>query len=104
MFGNLTYLILVSLWAVPVLALQWAVGFRRLWAFRQVLTVSIVIPTAYLTVADGIAIGSGIWVLHAGRILGVRVLDVPLEEMLFFLVTNAMVAQTVILLRAPSEE
>jgi lycopene beta-cyclase len=95
--GHLTYLVLETVWAIPVLALQWAVGRQALWDKRRILIVAIAVPTLYLSIADGFAIAHGIWRLHADRILGIRLGDLPIEEVLFFLLTNAMVAQSVVL-------
>jgi lycopene cyclase domain-containing protein len=97
MFGHVTYLFFELAWAVPVIALQWLVGRRRLWSVRWILLLSVVLPTAYLVAADSVAIAQGIWTLHADRIVGVRVGNVPLEEAIFFLLTNSMVAQSVLL-------
>lgn len=97
MFGHATYLIFELGWGIPVLLLQWAAGHRRLWGARNVLILAVAIPTLYLTAADGIAIANGIWALHRDRIIDVRVGAVPVEEFIFFLITNAMVVQSVLL-------
>lgn len=97
MFGHATYLIFELGWGLPVLALQWVAGHRRLWEARSVLLLAVAIPTLYLTVADGVAIANGVWTLHGDRIVNVRIGDVPLEECIFFLLTNAMVVQSVLL-------
>lgn len=102
MFGHVTYLVFELVWALPVVLIQWGVGYRRLWQARKVLVLAIAIPTLYLTVADGIAIAAGIWALHAGRIVDFRVGDVPVEEFIFFLVTNTMVVQSVLLVGMPA--
>ncbi len=101
MFGHQTYLIFELGWALPVLILHWIVGWRRLLSALRVILVAGLGVTAYLTVADGVAIHSGIWTLHPNRLLGVNLGNVPLEESLFFLLTNLMVAQSVVLLRPP---
>jgi lycopene cyclase domain-containing protein len=98
--GRLTYLVLELGWALPVLILQWIVGWRDLWAARRALLVSVLLPSAYLTLADGVAIHNGIWRFHDSRILGVIVADVPIEEAIFFVLTNALVVQAVILVAA----
>jgi len=95
--GHLTYLALETVWAIPVLALQWAVGREALSDRWRILIMAIALPTLYLSIADGFAIANGIWRLHADRILGLRIGDLPFEEVLFFLLTNAMVAQSVVL-------
>lgn len=80
-----------------MLLLQWAAGHRRLWEARYVLILAVAVPTLYLTLADGIAIANGIWMLHRDRIVDLYLGDVPIEECIFFLVTNAMVVQSVLL-------
>lgn len=95
--GHLTYLVFELSWSLPVLMLQWVVGRRWLWDHRGMLLVTIAVPTIYLAFADSIAIAQGIWRLHANRIVGLRFGNVPLEEVIFFAVTNALVAQSVLL-------
>jgi|GEM_PF-2127357 len=100
MFFHHTYLVFLLGWALPVIALHWAAGARILYAHRRLLLVATILPTVYLTVADGIAIRLGIWSLHPGRVLGISIGDVPLEEALFFLLTDLMVVQIVTLVVA----
>ncbi|GAC1444808.1 MAG: hypothetical protein NVSMB52_04540 [Chloroflexota bacterium] len=98
MLGHATYITFELVWAIPVLLVQWVAGWKILWPRRRTLLVALAIPTVYLSCADGVAIAQGIWTIHSDRILGIRFGDVPLEEVLFFLVTNAMVVHSVILL------
>jgi lycopene beta-cyclase len=98
--GQFTYLVFELAWGLPVLAVQWAVGHAYLRRAHRTLALSVLIPTLYLSLADGVAISQGIWTLHSDRIIGVRVGVVPLEEVVFFLLTNAMVVQSVILIHA----
>lgn len=91
------YLGAILAWAGPVLALQWAFGWRYLWAQRRVVSLGILVPTAYLAAADRIAIELGIWVLSDRFTTGVTVGGLPVEEGLFFLVTNVFVVQGVVL-------
>lgn len=97
--GHLTYLIFELAWALPVVLLQWAVGYSALWKARRVLIPGIVIPTAYLTATDAVALQQGIWTLHASRIVGVRIGVVPLEEAIFFALTNCLIVQSLIVVR-----
>jgi lycopene cyclase domain-containing protein len=97
---HLTYLAFELAWAAPVLALQWAVGRRRLWDRRRVLILALLVSTAYLCLADTVAISNGIWTLHSSRILGLHLGNLPLEEALFFLLTDAMVVQSVLLVNS----
>ncbi|HXT35183.1 MAG TPA: lycopene cyclase domain-containing protein [Chloroflexota bacterium] len=101
MFGHQTYLVFEVTWAMPVLLVHWVVGWRRLAPRLHVILVAALSATVYLSVADGIAIHAGIWALHADRVVGPAVDRVPMEESLFFLLTNLMVAQTIVLLWRP---
>jgi lycopene cyclase domain-containing protein len=92
-----TYLAFELIWATPVLALQWIVGRRALAIRGRVLLISVMLPTIYLSLADSVAIAHGIWTLHGDRILDIRLGNLPIEEAIFFLLTNAMVAQSVVL-------
>ncbi|MFN8564676.1 MAG: lycopene cyclase domain-containing protein [Anaerolineae bacterium] len=85
------YLSLELAWALPPIALQLAVGADILWRFRRVVVPSIVMGTLYLCGADWLAIRSGTWTINAEYSLGVLVGGVlPIEEIIFFLVTNVL--------------
>ena len=98
--GHATYLLLVVMWAVPVLAVQWLAGPGCLWAHRRLLLTAVGAASLYLSVADAVAIANGIWTISPQRTLGLRLGPLPIEEALFFLVTNAMVVQALVLLRS----
>ncbi|PTL81714.1 lycopene cyclase domain-containing protein [Vitiosangium sp. GDMCC 1.1324] len=90
------YLIHLLSWAVPFIVLQLGVlahHFRgRTWAvLRAVLPPALVVGT-YLAVADHLAIRAGIWNFGEGKHLGLYLAGVPLEEILFFLLTSVMVS------------
>jgi lycopene cyclase domain-containing protein len=97
-----TYLALLLGWALPVIALHWAVGARELRARWRVLLIAVVVTTVYLTAADATAIGVGIWSISEELSVGLRLGSVVFEEALFFLLTNVLVAQSIILFLAPS--
>ena len=91
------YLGSILAWAAPVLALQWAVGWRYLWARRRLFALAVLVPTVYLSAVDRWAIADGIWVLADQYTTGVTVLGLPVEEGAFFLVTNVFVTQGLLL-------
>jgi len=93
------YLGAILAWAGPVLALQWAVGWRYLWRTRSRVGVAVMIPSAYLWVADRLAIEAGVWTISDTYTTGLGVAGLPIEEMLFFVVTNTFVVQGVVLFR-----
>ncbi|MFW5972516.1 MAG: lycopene cyclase domain-containing protein [Bacteroidota bacterium] len=91
------YMGLILSWAGPVIAGQWVwfgdVFFRerRRWAL------GVAIPTLYLWVADRIAIGNEIWIISDRYTTGADIFGLPIEEAAFFLVTNLMVVQGLIM-------
>ena len=91
------YLGAILVWSGPVLALQWAVGWPYLLARGQTLVVAVFAPTAYLWIADRVALESGIWILSEQYTTGLAVLGLPIEEATFFLVTNVFVVQGLLL-------
>lgn len=93
------YLGAILLWASPVLALQWAVGWRYLVSRRRRVAVSLLPPVAYFALIDRIAIAEGIWILSSEHTTGVTVAGLPIEELIFFLVTSLFVVQALVLLR-----
>jgi lycopene cyclase domain-containing protein len=101
MWGHLTYLGLLLPWALPVVALQWVAGHAALRRRLAPLLLGTLLPTAYLVGSDAVALSQGIWTIHRDRVVGVFLGNVPIEEALFFLLTDLMVAQSVILFNAP---
>jgi hypothetical protein len=91
------YLGAILLWACPLLALQWGVGGGYLLRTRDEWPVAVAIPTLYLWFADRVAIELGVWTISATHTLGVDLLGLPLEEAVFFLVTNLLVVQGLVL-------
>lgn len=97
-----TYLALLLVWALPVVALHWAVGAAELRRRARILAAAVLLPTLYLAFADAVAIGSGAWHISDRLTLGVRWRGLVFEEVLFFFLTNLMVAQSVILFLSPA--
>lgn len=102
MFGHATYLVLELGWALPVILLQIAVGWRELWAQRTAWFGATAASTVYLCLADRLAIGDGIWHIAPDRSTGILIGGLPLEEAVFFLLTNLLVVQAMLLFMAPS--
>lgn len=90
------YLTHLLLWALPVILLQW-VALARHYKERTGAVLRAVLPPAflvggYLAAADHLAISAGIWNFGEGKHLGVYVGAVPLEEVLFFVLTSVLVS------------
>lgn len=79
-----------------MLALQWAVGAPHLWYQRRVVALGVAVPTLSLWAVDRIAIATGIWHISATHTVGLSVGGLPIEEALFFAVTNTFVVQGLI--------
>ena len=97
--GQTLYLGAIVAWAAPVLGVQWAFGWPVLVRARRTFVLGVLAPTLYLAIADRIAIEAGVWTLSPTYTTGVTVLGLPIEEGLFFLVTNVFVVQSLVLLR-----
>ncbi|WP_440765393.1 lycopene cyclase domain-containing protein [Natronorubrum sp. DTA7] len=91
------YLGAILLWAGPILAIQWAFGITALWAVRRTVLFAVAVPTLYLWLVDRVAIELGVWVISNEHTVGISLLGLPIEEALFFLVTNVFVVQGLVL-------
>jgi lycopene cyclase domain-containing protein len=90
---------LILAWAAPVLALMSAVGGDLLAARARVRALAVAVPTVYLWAIDRFAIAhASIWTITDATRSGLEVAGLPVEEALFFLVTNVMVVQGLLLL------
>ena len=102
--GHWTYLLSELLWALPVIAGQWALGHRTLRANWRLLAAGVLLPTLYLSIADALAIRVGIWTLNPDLTLNVWIGALPLEEGVFFLLTNTMLVQGLLLFGVPAAD
>lgn len=91
------YLGTLLVWASPVLALQWAFGWPVLWELRRTLAVGVLVPSLYLWIVDRIAIELGLWTFDPQFLVGIGVLGLPIEEILFFVLTNTFLVQGLLL-------
>lgn len=85
------YLALILVWALPPVGLQLAFGADILWAKRRLLLAAVGLPTLYLWAVDLLAISSGTWSIDPAQTTGLKLGVLPLEEMVFFLMTNVLV-------------
>lgn len=96
-----TYLGLLLVWALPPLMLQFAFGADILWRHRRVVWLSIIPMTLYLSAADKLAITSGTWTINPEQSLQIYLLGrLPLEELLFFFMTNTLITMGITLVLA----
>lgn len=86
-----TYLSLILVWALPPIMLQSATGADLLWRYRRLVALGILVPTVYLGAADSLAIAAGTWTIEPSQSLEIFLPGgLPLEEFVFFLVTNTL--------------
>lgn len=94
---SMYYMGAILFWAGPILAIQWGFGWTYLWKVRKTVAIGILVPTLYLWLIDRIAIGMGIWVISDVHTVGITLLGLPIEEALFFFLTNVFAVQTLVL-------
>jgi lycopene cyclase domain-containing protein len=87
-----TYLTLILSWALLPILTQIAFGADILLANWRLLLAAILPATLYLWLVDAIAIAGGTWTINPAQTTGIKVGPLPLEEMVFFLMTNLIVA------------
>lgn len=97
-----TYISLEAAWALPAIILQVAFGGDILWRNRKLILFTLVPLTLYLSLADALAIQAGIWTINPDNSLNILLAGVlPVEEFLFFLLTNTLVAFGFVLIWSP---
>ena len=90
---RLTYLGLILSWACPVLAGMCWLSADKFWRHLKAWSLAISVPTAYLWFADRFAIDQGIWDISNQFSLDLDPFGLPIEEAIFFLLTNILVVQ-----------
>jgi lycopene cyclase domain-containing protein len=88
-----TYLSLTLAWALLPIMFQVAFGGDILWQHRRLVALGIIPATLYLGAADSLAIDSGTWTINPEKTVNFHVGGrLPLEEGLFFLLTNTLIS------------
>lgn len=95
--ASTVYLGAILAWAGPILAVQWGFGWTHLWRARRTVTLAVAVPTVYLWLVDWWAISLGLWTISPQYTTGISPLGLPIEEAVFFLVTNLFVVQGLVL-------
>lgn len=101
--GN--YLALEVAWAIPLVLFQIWFGADILWRNRRLILLSLLPATVYLSFADALAIGSGTWTINPAKSLNWYVGGVlPIEEIIFFFLTNLMLTLGVVLVLSKASQ
>ena len=100
-----TYVALEVGWFLPPIILQLVVGADLLWRERRLVLLALLPPIAYLVASDAIAIGQGVWTISPQHSVGILLGNVlPIEEVLFFALTNVVIAFGMTLVLAVCEQ
>jgi lycopene cyclase domain-containing protein len=87
------YLSITMFWALPAILPQFLFGADILWHHRKLIILAIIVPGTYLSLADMVALQSGTWSISAAHTSGVLFFGIlPLEEVVFFFITNMLIA------------
>lgn len=97
-----TYLTLILSWALIPVMIQFAVGGDVLLSNWRRWLASLLPPTFYLWVVDALAISSGTWTIDPQQTTGLLLAYLPVEEMLFFFMTNLLIVNGMVLIDSPT--
>lgn len=96
-----TYLAIILFWALPPILLQLLFGADILWHYRKLVFWSILVPGAYLSLMDIVALGDTTWSISPDQTTGILFFGIlPLEEVVFFFITNILITFGMTLLLA----
>jgi len=87
------YLGIIFFWALPAILPQFLFGADILWHYRKLVALAILIPATYLSLMDIIALKATTWAISPAQTTGILFFDIlPLEEVVFFFITNTLIA------------
>ena len=96
-----TYLGITLFWALPAILPQFLFGADILWHYRKLVFWAIMVPSTYLSLMDIVALKETTWAISPSQTTGVLFFGIlPLEEVVFFFITNTLLAFGVTLLLA----
>ena len=88
---SVIYLSLILVWALPAILPQLLFGADILWHHRKLILLTILPMSVYLSVIDALAVSLHIWTIDPVQSTGIVVGALPIEEAVFFLVTNILI-------------
>jgi putative membrane protein len=102
-FGDVkwTYLSITLFWALPAILPQLLFGADILWHHRKLVFWAIMVPGVYLSLMDIVALTETTWSISKEQTTGVLFFGIlPVEEVVFFFVTNVLITFGMTLLLA----
>ena len=98
---NWTYLAIILFWALPPIMIQMIFGADILWHYRKLVFWSLFVPGLYLSLMDIIALSDTTWSISPSQTTGILFFGIlPLEEVVFFFITNVLITFGLTLLLA----
>ena len=96
-----TYLSIILFWALPPMFIQLLFGADILWHHRKLVFWGTAVPGTYLSLMDMVALKETTWSISPAQTTGVLFFGVlPLEEVVFFFITNLLITFGMTLLLA----
>jgi lycopene cyclase domain-containing protein len=96
-----TYLSITLFWALPAILPQLLFGADILWHYRKLVCWGIFIPAMYLSLMDIVALSDTTWSISKAQTTGILFFGIlPLEEVVFFFITNVLIINGMTLLLA----
>jgi putative membrane protein len=96
-----TYLSIILFWALPAILPQFLFGADILWHYRKLVFWAIMVPGTYLSLMDILALSETTWSISKSQTTGVLFFGIlPLEEVVFFFITNILITFGMTLLLA----
>ena len=102
---NIQYLSITLSWALLPVMVQIGFGGDILWKQRKLVFWAIAVPTLYLSLVDALAIDAGTWTIAPDQSTNIMLGTLPLEEAVFFFVTNLLIVLgTILVLEKESQQ
>jgi len=96
-----TYLGITLFWALPAILPQLLFGADILWQYRKLVFWAIMVPGMYLSLMDIVALQDTTWSISKSQTTGILFFGIlPLEEVVFFFITNVLITFGMTLLLA----
>lgn len=88
----ITYLSITLFWAFPAIFPQLLYGADILWYHRKLVLLGVLVPGIYLSLTDIVALTDTTWSIAKDQTTGILFFGIlPLEEVVFFFITNILV-------------
>ena len=100
-----TYLSITLFWALPAILPQLLFGADIIWHYRKLVFWAIMVPGTYLSMMDIVALSDTTWSISKEQTTGILFFGIlPLEEVVFFFITNILITFGMTLLLANVSE